>query len=93
MLFVQQPSTSSFARPRLRNRKFLFRPFLRGSGDDDHRPLRVDPLGTSVEVTVPEQLAAAHGLYIWPSSPVLAWYLWLHKDSLVGLLLYLATRY
>jgi hypothetical protein len=32
-----------------------------------------------VEVTIPEQLAASYGLYIWPSSPVLAWYLWLNQ--------------
>ena len=34
-----------------------------------------------VEVTIPEQLAASYGLYIWPSSPVLAWYIWLHQVS------------
>ena len=24
------------------------------------------------------------GLYIWPSSPVLAWYLWLHHSKFTG---------
>jgi hypothetical protein len=32
-----------------------------------------------VDVVIPEQLAASYGLYIWPSAPVLAWYLWLHQ--------------
>ena len=35
----------------------------------------------SVTVTIPEQLAASYGLYLWPSSPVLAWYLWLQQDQ------------
>ena len=32
-----------------------------------------------VEVIIPEQLAASYGLYIWPSAPVLAWYIWLNQ--------------
>ena len=45
-----------------------------------------DNVQAPVEVTIPEQLAASYGLYIWPSSPVLAWYLWLNQ---VGFLSYL----
>ena len=32
-------------------------------------------------MTIPEQLAASYGLYLWPSAPVLAWYLWLRQDD------------
>ena len=45
-----------------------------------------DNVQAPVEVTIPEQLAASYGLYIWPSSPVLAWYLWLNQVGFLILL-------
>ena len=69
----------TFATPKLKPkcRKFIFKPFTRQPDDtlihDEHKP--------SVEIIIPEQLAASYGLYIWPCSPVLAWYIWLHQDE------------
>ena len=34
-----------------------------------------------MDIIIPEQLAASYGLYIWPCSPVLAWYIWLHQQD------------
>lgn len=66
-----------FKEPKLRKKKFIFQGFRRSSeGRGGPEP------GGAVEVVIPEQLAASYGLYIWPSSPVLAWYLWLHQSSL-----------
>ena len=64
-----------FKKPKFRKKKFIFHPFVRNSEgvcvpDQDREP---------VEVTIPEQLAASYGLYIWPSAPVLAWYIWLNQ--------------
>jgi len=69
-----------FKKPKFRKKKFIFHPFVRNSDgvcvpDQDKEP---------VEVTIPEQLAASYGLYIWPSAPVLAWYIWLNQDQFVG---------
>ena len=36
------------------------------------------------QVTIPEQLAASYGLYIWPSAPVLAWYIWINQERFRG---------
>jgi predicted nicotinamide N-methyase len=66
-----------FKEPKFRKKKFIFHPFGKNS-DGKFVP---DPSSASVEVTIPEQLAASYGLYIWPSSPVLAWYLWLHQHQ------------
>ena len=79
------PGTSSdkedhFAEPKLRNRKFSFKPFKR----ETDGKLSHDESGVSVDVIIPEQLAASYGLYLWPSSPVLGWYLWLHQDRIKG---------
>ena len=82
------PSTSSdgdgdgdggqiFLKPKPRCRKFIFKPFKRlESGELAH-----DETKEAVHVTIPEQLAASYGLYIWPCAPVLAWYVWLHQDQ------------
>ena len=79
------PSTSSdggdggqiFLKPKPRCRKFIFKPFKRlESGELAH-----DDTKEAVHVTIPEQLAASYGLYIWPCAPVLAWYVWLHQDQ------------
>jgi len=68
-----------FLKPKLRCRKFIFKPFKRNEcGDLEHDTTR-DP----VDVTIPEQLAASYGLYIWPCAPVLAWYVWLHQSEFV----------
>ena len=71
-----------FAKPKLQPkcRKFIFKPFNRLpdgtlSHDDNKSP---------VEIIIPEQLAASYGLYIWPCSPVMAWYIWLHQDKFIG---------
>jgi predicted nicotinamide N-methyase len=69
-----------FKEPKFRKKKFIFHPFKRAA-DDSCIP---DPTEAPVEVTIPEQLAASYGLYIWPSSPVLAWYLWLNQDKVKG---------
>lgn len=69
-----------FKEPRFRKKKFIFHPFRRAA-DNTCIP---DPTKVPVEVTIPEQLAASYGLYIWPSSPVLAWYLWLNQDKVQG---------
>jgi predicted nicotinamide N-methyase len=77
------PSTSSgdpFRAPKWRNRKFLFKPFVRqASGALEH-----NEHAASVEVIIPEQLAASYGLYIWPSSSVLSWYIWLNQEDFAG---------
>ena len=69
----------TFKEPQLRKRQFTFHPFsqLRG-GETAASP---GSEMRSVTVTIPEQLAASYGLYLWPSSPVLAWYLWLHQEQ------------
>jgi len=70
----------TFLKPRFRNRKFVFKPFKRlADGKLEH-----DEQGQTVDVVVPEQLAASYGLYIWPSSPVLAWYVWLNREDFAG---------
>ena len=67
----------TFKEPQLRKRQFTFHPLSRLGGGE----LSGGPSSGSVTVTIPEQLAASYGLYLWPSSPVLAWYLWLHQDQ------------
>ena len=64
----------TFKEPRLRKRQFTFHPFSQLVGGPSSET-------GSVTVTIPEQLAASYGLYLWPSSPVLAWYLWLNQDQ------------
>ena len=80
------PSTSNTAQadpnfkvPKPKCRKFIFKPFKRTPEGLEHDETK-DP----VEVTIPEQLAASYGLYLWPSAPVLAWYLWLRQDDFVN---------
>jgi predicted nicotinamide N-methyase len=68
-----------FTEPKFRKKKFIFHHFLRSTSGGCVPDKSKDP----VEVTIPEQLAASYGLYIWPSSPVLAWYIWLHQETLV----------
>ena len=73
------PNEDVFAKPKLKPkcRKFIFKPFLRQPdgtlSHDEHK--------SPVEIIIPEQLAASYGLYIWPCSPVLAWYIWLHQNK------------
>ena len=80
-----EPSTSTsvqdpnFKVPKPKCRKFIFKPFKRTSDGLEHDESK-DP----VEVIIPEQLAASYGLYLWPSAPVLAWYLWLRQDEFQG---------
>jgi len=69
-----------FKEPKFRKKKFIFHPFSR----NDENVCVPDQSKDPVEVTIPEQLAASYGLYIWPSSPVLAWYIWLNQDKFVG---------
>ena len=67
---LKEPTDSNFKfqKPELRKKKFSF--YSCGSEDRD---------SSSVSVIIPEQLAASYGLYVWPASPVLAWYLWLWR--------------
>ena len=80
-----EPSTSTsvqdpnFKVPKPKCRKFIFKPFKRTSDGLEH-----DESKNPVEVIIPEQLAASYGLYLWPSAPVLAWYLWLRQDEFQG---------
>ena len=73
---------NKFAIPKLKPkcRKFIFKPFKRESDG----LLVHDGLKSPVEIVIPEQLAASYGLYIWPCSPVLAWYIWLHQEKFQG---------
>lgn len=66
-----------FKEPQFRKKQFIFHPFKHVSGvfTPDSAPT-----SSPVVVTIPEQLAASYGLYLWPSSPVLAWYLWLDQE-------------
>ncbi|XP_066601603.1 histone-arginine methyltransferase METTL23 isoform X2 [Prorops nasuta] len=38
----------------------------------------------NLEIYIPELLQASYNLYTWPSAPILAWFLWEHKEELVG---------
>ncbi|KAG7209673.1 hypothetical protein KM043_011319 [Ampulex compressa] len=38
----------------------------------------------SLEIYVPELLQASYSFYTWPSAPILAWFLWEHKEELIG---------
>lgn len=67
-----------FKEPKFRKKKFIFHPFCKNR-EGVFAPAPASP---AVEVIIPEQLAASYGLYLWPSSPVLAWYLWLHQSQL-----------
>jgi len=71
---------TDFKLPKLRNRKFIFKPFLR----EKEGALALKESDPPVAVVIPEQLAASYGLYIWPSSPVLSWYVWFHREDFVG---------
>lgn len=76
---ISQPDPA-FKKPKLRNRKFIFKPFLR---QPDGRLVH-NEASAPLDVVIPEQLAASYGLYIWPCSPVLSWYLWLHQEEIRG---------
>jgi len=67
-----------FKEPQFRKKQFIFHPFKLVSGVFTPDS---SPNSSPVVVTIPEQLAASYGLYLWPSSPVLAWYLWLDQEK------------
>jgi len=69
-----------FKTPKFRKKKFLFHPFVRNS-ENSCVP---DSSRQPIEVVIPEQLAASYGLYIWPSAPVLAWFIWLNQEKFIG---------
>jgi len=69
----------NFKTPKPKCRKFIFKPFVRTPNGLEH-----DESKEAVDVIIPEQLAASYGLYLWPSAPVLAWYLWLRQDEIKG---------
>ena len=73
------PDDSNFKTPKPKCRKFIFKPFRRGPQGLEH-----DDSKEPVDVIIPEQLAASYGLYLWPSAPVLAWYLWLRQEEIKG---------
>ena len=72
-----KPSEFQFKEPTFRKKQFIFHPFKQSTDGS----LVPDTSSSPVTVTIPEQLAASYGLYIWPSAPVLAWYLWLNQDK------------
>jgi predicted nicotinamide N-methyase len=78
----EQEQDPDFKTPKPRCRKFIFKPFIRNALDGGS--LEHDESKEPVEVVIPEQLAASFGLYLWPSAPVLAWYLWLHQADIQG---------
>ncbi|KAJ8683270.1 hypothetical protein QAD02_019062 [Eretmocerus hayati] len=43
-----------------------------------------DAPNEGLEVYIPELLQASYSFYVWPSAPVLAWYLWEHRSELIG---------
>ena len=89
---VVKKADFQFKAPTFRKKQFIFHPFQSAEGE-------LSTPSHTVTVTIPEQLAASYGnvvlvmimtmimtpgLYIWPSSPVLAWYLWLHHSMFAG---------
>ncbi|XP_077979862.1 histone-arginine methyltransferase METTL23-like [Glandiceps talaboti] len=54
-------------------RKFTFTGI--GDGDSDKECL---------EVSIPEVLDGQYGMYVWPSAPVLAQYIWYHRNQVIG---------
>jgi len=68
-----------FKEPSFRKKQFIFHPFKSVNGVLS--PVSTDNTGDQVTVTIPEQLAASYGLYIWPCAPVLAWYFWLNQNE------------
>lgn len=86
MIFILAASVSppkatdpNFKAPKNKCRKFIFKPFRRTPNGLEH-----DESKEAVDVVIPEQLAASYGLYLWPSAPVLAWYLWLRQEEIKG---------
>ena len=79
---VESEDDTKFTKPKLKPkcRKFIFKPFLR----QPDGTLVHDEQKAPVDIIIPEQLAASYGLYIWPCSPVLAWYIWLHQNDFQG---------
>jgi len=75
---VTKKSDFQFKEPTFRKKQFIFHHFK--AVDGNFKPDTSDSV-QPVTVTIPEQLAASYGLYIWPSAPVLAWYLWLNKHN------------
>ncbi|XP_040563951.1 histone-arginine methyltransferase METTL23 [Lepeophtheirus salmonis] len=66
--------------PQPRRRKFTFKPFKKSvSGKLVHDSSRPE-----VSVLVPEKLQTSYGLYVWPSSHVLSWFIWTHVEDFVG---------
>jgi len=77
-VFLPTDKDFQFKEPKFRKKQFIFHPFSKVAGVfTPETNLDVPP----VIVTIPEQLAASYGLYLWPSSPVLAWYLWLNQET------------
>ncbi|KAL0116566.1 hypothetical protein PUN28_009901 [Cardiocondyla obscurior] len=59
-------------------KRFVFRSRkTQGCAQDDERE-------ESLEILIPELLQANYSFYTWPCAPVLAWYLWEHRENLVG---------
>nr|XP_018916519.1 PREDICTED: methyltransferase-like protein 23 [Bemisia tabaci] len=57
-------------------KKFSFRG-ERGSGGNNANAEFLD-------VFIPELLQASYSFYTWPSAPILAWFLWEHRNELAG---------
>ncbi|CAL8069029.1 unnamed protein product [Orchesella dallaii] len=57
----------------------------------EHDPVGILPASSEsppelevLEVIVPERMQASYGLYVWPSAPILAWYLFENRHHLPG---------
>lgn len=77
---ANEENSEEFKIPKLRCRKFIFKPFVRRPDGSVHHDEAANP----VEVVIPEQLAASFGLYIWPCAPVLSFYIWLNRTEFIG---------
>ncbi|ODM90811.1 Methyltransferase-like protein 23, partial [Orchesella cincta] len=83
---LQSPSGMIMDPPLNPVKRFVFRSKKRS--DDDSSILRTASRTMSdldvLEVIVPERMQASYGLYVWPSAPILAWYLYEHRQYLPG---------
>ncbi|XP_025992135.1 methyltransferase-like protein 23 isoform X2 [Solenopsis invicta] len=48
------------------------------------RKTQGDEREESLEILIPELLQPNYSFYTWPCAPVLAWYLWEHRENLAG---------
>ncbi|XP_077107954.1 histone-arginine methyltransferase METTL23 isoform X1 [Ranitomeya variabilis] len=61
--------------PRIVSREYVYLQDDGGGGAEQSRELRL---------RIPEVLDSEYGMYVWPSAPVLAQYIWFHRASVNG---------